>query len=171
MTSMTFTGTLTERISRTPDATSYRFTRPPEYSFRAGQSYSITIPSPEGPLEHRFSHADSPTEPFTELTTRLTGSPFKNALDSLPLGAEATFRVVSSRVFTTGPDSRSRAAPNPRTTRCQPTALDPRSPSSPRWTRHGQQTSYNTEHTETRGTQRKPVWILSVSSVPLCALC
>ncbi len=97
MTSMTFTGTLLDKIARTPDAVSYHFTRPPEYSFEAGQSYSLTIPSPEGPLEHRFSHADSPTEPLTELTTRLTGSPFKNALDSLPLGAEATFRGPAGR--------------------------------------------------------------------------
>ncbi len=97
MTSMTFTGTLIDKVTRTPDAVSYHFTRPPDYRFTAGQSYSITIPSPEGPLQHRFSHADSPSEPFTELTTRLTGSPFKNALDSLPLGSEATFRGPAGR--------------------------------------------------------------------------
>lgn len=97
MTSMTFTGTLLEKLKRTADSASFRFSRPPEYHFQAGQSYSITIPSPDGPLEHRFSHADSPTEKATELTTRLTGSPFKNALDTLPLGTEATFR---------GPDGR-----------------------------------------------------------------
>jgi ferredoxin-NADP reductase len=97
MTSMTFIGTLLEKIERTTDSTSFRFSRPPEYHFEAGQSYSITIPSPDGPLEHRFSHADAPTEPYTELTTRLTGSPFKNALDSLPLGAVATFRGPAGR--------------------------------------------------------------------------
>jgi glycine betaine catabolism B len=89
---MTFTGTLIERLERTTDSASFRFTRPPEYSFEAGQSYSITIPSSEGPQQHRFSHADSPTEGFTELTTRLTGPPFKNALDALPVGGRATFR-------------------------------------------------------------------------------
>ncbi len=92
MAPMTFTGTLVEKLRRTSDSASFRFSRPPEYQFQAGQSYSITIPSPEGPLVHRFSHADSPTEALTELTTRLTGSPFKNALDGLPLGAAATFR-------------------------------------------------------------------------------
>jgi ferredoxin-NADP reductase len=97
MTPMTFTGTLLEKIKRTPDSASFRFSRPPEYHFEAGQSYSITIPSPEGPLEHRFSHADSPTEGYTELTTRLTGSTFKNVLDALPLGAEATFRGPNGR--------------------------------------------------------------------------
>jgi ferredoxin-NADP reductase len=91
MTSMTFTGALLEKITRTADSASFRFSRPPEYRFEAGQSYGITIASPEGPLQHRFSHADSPTEGFTELTTRLTGSPFKNALDALSVGDAATF--------------------------------------------------------------------------------
>jgi ferredoxin-NADP reductase len=88
---MTFTGTLLEKLRQPGDTATFRFSRPPEYRFEAGQSFSITIPSADGPLEHRFSHADSPTEGHTELTTRLTGSPFKNALDALPLGGEATF--------------------------------------------------------------------------------
>jgi ferredoxin-NADP reductase len=92
MSSMTFAGRLLEKIARGGDAFSFRFSRPPEYRFEAGQSFSVTIPSPEGPLEHYFSHADSPTEDHTELTTRLTGSPFKRALDALPLGAEAIFQ-------------------------------------------------------------------------------
>jgi ferredoxin-NADP reductase len=97
MAPMTFTGTLLEKLRRTDDSASFRFSRPPEYHFEAGQSYSITIPSPDGPLEHRFSHADSPTEPHTELTTRMTGSPFKKALDALAPGADATFRGPSGR--------------------------------------------------------------------------
>lgn len=88
MAPMTFTGTLLEKIPRLADTSSYRFSRPPGYTFKAGQFFSITIPSPEGPLTHHFSHADSPTETVTELTTRLTGSTFKNALDSLPVGSE-----------------------------------------------------------------------------------
>lgn len=88
MAAMTFKSTLLEKIPRSADTTSYRFSRPADYSFQAGQWYTITIPSPEGPLDHHFSHADSPTEPFVELTTRLTGSAFKNALDGLPIGAE-----------------------------------------------------------------------------------
>jgi ferredoxin-NADP reductase len=85
---MTFTSTLLERIPRSSDTTSYRFSRPAEYRFQAGQWYTVAIPSPEGPLDRHFSHADSPTEPFIELTTRLTGSDFKKVLDSLPLGSE-----------------------------------------------------------------------------------
>jgi ferredoxin-NADP reductase len=89
---MTFTGTLLAKITRCADTVSFRFSRPPEYQFQAGQSFAITIPSPDGPLTYRFSHADSPTEGHVELTTRLTGSAFKKALDSLPLGAEAEFQ-------------------------------------------------------------------------------
>ena len=97
MASLTFTGTFLERLERAGDAASFRFTRPPEYRFQAGQSFLITIPSPDGPLTHRFSHADSPTEDRTELTTRLTGSPFKKALEALQPVAAATFK---------GPDGR-----------------------------------------------------------------
>ena len=97
MATMTFTGTLVEKLTRTADSASFRFSRPADYHFEAGQSYSITIPSPEGPLEHRFSHADSPTEGLTELTTRLTSSAFKNALQALPLGSTATFRGPAGR--------------------------------------------------------------------------
>ena len=85
---MEFTSTLLEKIRRSSDTSSYRFSRPAEYTFKAGQWYTITIPSANGPLDHHFSHADSPTESHIELTTRLTGSVFKNTLDALPIGAE-----------------------------------------------------------------------------------
>jgi ferredoxin-NADP reductase len=88
MAAMTFASTLLEKIPRSSDTTSYRFSRPAEYTFTAGQWYSIAISTPDGPLDHHFSHADSPTESFIELTTRLTNSEFKNLLDTLPVGAE-----------------------------------------------------------------------------------
>jgi ferredoxin-NADP reductase len=88
MAAMTFASTLLEKIPRSSDTTSYRFSRPPDYTFIAGQWYTIAIPSPDGPLDHHFSHADSPTESQIELTTRLTGSVFKDSLDALPIGAE-----------------------------------------------------------------------------------
>jgi ferredoxin-NADP reductase len=88
MAAISFSSTLLEKIPRSSDTTSYRFSRPPEYAFKAGQWFTITVPSPEGPLDHHFSHADSPTESHVELTTRLTGSIFKKSLDGLPVGAE-----------------------------------------------------------------------------------
>jgi ferredoxin-NADP reductase len=91
MAPMTFTGRLLEKIPHGADTASFRFSRPSAYTFVPGQHFSITVPSPEGPLDHHFSHADSPTEDHLQMTTRLTGSAFKNALDALPLGGEATF--------------------------------------------------------------------------------
>ncbi len=88
MAAMTFRSHLLEKIKRSSDTSSYRFYRPADYAFKAGQWYTITLDSPDGPLDHHFSHADSPTESVIELTTRLTGSTFKNTLDALPIGAE-----------------------------------------------------------------------------------
>ena len=88
MAAMAFTSTLLEKIRRSSDTMSYRFSRPPEYEFKAGQWFTIALNTPDGPLDHHFSHADSPTESVIELTTRLTGSDFKNLLDALPVGAE-----------------------------------------------------------------------------------
>ena len=87
MAAMAFTSTLLEKIPRSNDTTSYRFFRPADYEFKAGQWFTITLATADGPLDHHFSHADSPTESFIELTTRLTGSEFKNTLDALPVGA------------------------------------------------------------------------------------
>jgi ferredoxin-NADP reductase len=89
MPATSFTSTLLEKIQRSSDTSSYRFSRPADYTFKAGQWFTITIPTPDGPLDHHFSHADSPTESQVELTTRLTGSVFKDSLDALPIGAEA----------------------------------------------------------------------------------
>ena len=89
MAAMSFTSTLLEKIRRSEDTMSYRFTRPEEYRFQAGQWFTVTLATPKGPLDHHFSHADSPTESVIELTTRLTGSEFKNLLDALPAGAQA----------------------------------------------------------------------------------
>lgn len=85
---MTFATTLTEKRPLTPGISGFRFDRPDGYEFTAGQWFAITIPSDDGPLDKHFTHSSSPTEPFLEFTTRLTGSQFKNTLDALPLGAE-----------------------------------------------------------------------------------
>jgi ferredoxin-NADP reductase len=78
-----------EKVPRVADIVSFRFKRPDAYKFQSGQWFTITFPGPdpEEPWEHHFSHSDSPTEPWLEFTTRLRGSPFKNALDALPAGA------------------------------------------------------------------------------------
>jgi glycine betaine catabolism B len=45
-----------------------------------------------GKYGHHFSYSSSPGEEVLEFTTRLRGSEFKNALDSLPLGAEVEWQ-------------------------------------------------------------------------------
>lgn len=97
MAAMAFTSTLLEKIRRSSDTTSYRFSRPPEYEFKAGQWFTIALNTPDGPDDHHFSHADSPTESVIELTTRLTGSEFKNTLDALPVGAEVDIEGAYGR--------------------------------------------------------------------------
>jgi ferredoxin-NADP reductase len=78
---------LVEKIPRVADIVSFRFEKPRGHEYRAGQWFVVTFPGPTGPYEHHFSYSSSPTEPFLELTTRLRGSEFKNALDALPLGS------------------------------------------------------------------------------------
>jgi len=97
MAAMAFTSTLLEKIRRSSDTASYRFSRPPEYEFKAGQWFTIALNTPDGPVDHHFSHADSPTESVIELTTRLTGSDFKNTLDALPVGAEVDIEGAYGR--------------------------------------------------------------------------
>ncbi len=85
-----FTTRLTEKIPRAADVVSFRFERPPDFDYRPGQWAVLTIPGPDGTMTHHFTYSSSPTEPWLEMTTRLRGTPFKNALDALPLGAEVT---------------------------------------------------------------------------------
>jgi len=92
MTAQTYETALVEKIARDPGTKSFRFARPAGYTFTAGQFLQLALPSPEGPLVHAFSHADSPTEPHIEITTRLTGSAYKNTLDSLPVGSRVQIK-------------------------------------------------------------------------------
>jgi ferredoxin-NADP reductase len=80
---------LLEKVPRAGDIVSFRFKRPDAYRFEPGQWFVVTFASddPREPWEHHLSHSDSPTEPWLEFTTRLRGTPFKNALGALPVGA------------------------------------------------------------------------------------
>ncbi len=84
----TFPSRLIQKVPRVADIVSFRFERPPQYQYRAGQWFVINFSGPEVPYTHHFSHSSSPLEPELEFTTRLRGTEFKNALDALPLGAE-----------------------------------------------------------------------------------
>jgi len=62
---------------------SFRFEKPDGYAFTPGQFFTITLETREGMESKHFSHADAPGDPVVELTTRLSGSPFKDALLAL----------------------------------------------------------------------------------------
>ena len=63
-----------------------RFERPAGYSFEAGQWFTLALETSEGPMRQTFSHSNAPSDDWLELTTRLTGSSFKRALEALSPG-------------------------------------------------------------------------------------
>jgi ferredoxin-NADP reductase len=81
---------LVEVIKRTHDVKSFRFSRPSSFEYKAGQFMFVTIPSEEGELRKHFTLSSSPTEKeFIEMTKKLTGSDYSNALDKLQIGNKA----------------------------------------------------------------------------------
>lgn len=68
----------------------FRFTRPKGYDFNAGQFMSLTLDTRAGRVAHLLSIASIPSEGRLEICTRLTGSPFKDALLALEPGDEVT---------------------------------------------------------------------------------
>ena len=84
---MKFETEVIETLKRTPDVKSIRFLRPFSFEYKAGQFMFIIIRSEDGELKKHFTISSSPTEKhFIELTKKLTGHPFSNALDSLEIG-------------------------------------------------------------------------------------
>lgn len=94
---------LLEVVKRTSDVRSYRFTRPEDFSFLAGQFFFVTLdPGSDREQTKHFSFSNSPTEEgFIELTTKLTGSDYKNRLDSLEVGEVIRIRRLAGE-FTLG---------------------------------------------------------------------
>jgi glycine betaine catabolism B len=83
---MPFETSVVEVIQRTPDIKSIRFERPKEFDYLAGQYMFITLGSGPGQMVKHFTISSSPTEDFLEITKRLTGHEFANALSSLKAG-------------------------------------------------------------------------------------
>lgn len=74
----------TDKIDRAIGTKSFRFECPAGLEYLPGQFFNLTIPKDDQQwLRHHFSFSSSPTEPFIEVTTRMTGSEFKDALDGL----------------------------------------------------------------------------------------
>jgi ferredoxin-NADP reductase len=75
-----------------------RFSRPEGYAFRAGQWFRLFLQTPEGELAETFSHCGAPGDAQLEMTTRLSGSVFKNALAALQAGAMVSISASGGRL-------------------------------------------------------------------------
>jgi ferredoxin-NADP reductase len=69
-----------------PGVASFRFEKPAGYAFEPGQYLSLTLSTREGEQTKPFTHSEAPADPHLEITTRLTGSAFKDALAALTPG-------------------------------------------------------------------------------------
>ncbi len=83
---MSFETEVIETIQRTPDIKSIRFRRPQGFNYLAGQYMFITLSSGSNQMNKHFTISSSPTESFLEITKRLTGHEFANALANLKVG-------------------------------------------------------------------------------------
>lgn len=75
-----------KRVACGTEVASFRFTRPSGYSFEPGQYLTLEVDTSEGTQRKPFTHSSAPGDDYLEITTRLSGSPFKNALVALEPG-------------------------------------------------------------------------------------
>lgn len=90
------------------ETATFRFSKPVGYVFRPGQHFTLTLDTSSGQESKHFSHAEAPTDPYIELTTRLSGSHFKNALWAMEPGTGASIAGPKGRL--TLPDRASMVA-------------------------------------------------------------
>ncbi len=83
---MIFDTHVIESIQRTPDVKSIRFEKPQGFNYLAGQYIFISVGEEPNVMTKHFTLSSSPTEDFLEITKKLTGHPFANALASLKPG-------------------------------------------------------------------------------------
>ncbi|MFZ2498706.1 ferredoxin--NADP reductase [Methanosarcina sp.] len=83
---MSFETRVIEVIQRTPDVKSIRFEKPQGFSYIAGQYVVLTLGNSSTQMKKPFTLSSSPTEGFLEITKKLTGHPFSNALADLMPG-------------------------------------------------------------------------------------
>ena len=84
---MKFETNILQIIPRTADITSFRFQRPPELNYKAGQFFFVALKQGGKELNKHFSFSSSPTEPgFIEFTKRLTDHEYSMALKAAKVG-------------------------------------------------------------------------------------
>ncbi|MCW8802173.1 MAG: FAD-binding oxidoreductase, partial [Candidatus Bathyarchaeota archaeon] len=87
---MPFKTEVIDIIQRTPNVKSYRFSRPDSFEYKAGQYLIIFLSNGKGgTLKKPLTISSSPTEPFLELTKKITpGHEFSDSIIALSLGDE-----------------------------------------------------------------------------------
>lgn len=89
-----FETSVKQKIQRTPDVISIRFNRPEGFDFTPGQYFFIALKRGGNQLEKHFTISSSPTElDFIEVTKKLTGHEFANALAGLREGDTVTINA------------------------------------------------------------------------------
>jgi ferredoxin-NADP reductase len=84
---MKFETYVKEIIPRTYNVTSFRFPRPAELNYKAGQFFFVTLKADGKELNKHFSFSSSPTEKtHIEFTKKLSDSDFSAALKGLKAG-------------------------------------------------------------------------------------
>jgi ferredoxin-NADP reductase len=77
---------VTQVLLRTRDALSVRFARPKDFDYLPGQYMFITLRRGEEQMTKHLTISSSPTEDYLEVTKRLTGHEFSNALGAVKAG-------------------------------------------------------------------------------------
>jgi ferredoxin-NADP reductase len=83
---------VTQVLPRTRDVISVRFARPEDFDYLPGQYMFITLMNKGGQKTKHFTISSSPTEDFLEVTKRLTGHEFSNALGAVKPGEKVVIR-------------------------------------------------------------------------------
>ena len=84
----------TKKYHQTADVWSFDFASAEPISWQAGQSVRLEIPGDYGPIEHRFSIAAAPSMGIITITTRLSGSDYKESLAALTQGSEVQLYAI-----------------------------------------------------------------------------
>ncbi len=76
----------------------FRFGRPEDYRFEAGQHLALALQTSEGLQRKVFTIASAPGDDYLEVCTRLSGSAFKRALRGLDPGVVVEISAASGRL-------------------------------------------------------------------------
>jgi ferredoxin-NADP reductase len=100
---MEFETTVKEIIKRTHNVKSFRFTRPPSFTYDPGQFFFVTLRNDGKELRKHFTISTSPTEKkIIEFTKKLTDSDYSTALTNLQPGDWARIEGPHGKFTFTG---------------------------------------------------------------------